>query len=307
MSRKILVIVASVLAVVVLVSLTPKDAFVEHLQQKTKCLLDSTPDAAVPDSGYTVGGIGDKVAVLTDTEYTPRLIPLILHYHAILGPDWPIVFFTSEETLNEHLRPELENGSAFWRSAVEAGRIQLRVIQPEFDLKSRDGVNVYLSRPWLWEELTPARHVLVFQTDAILCANARRRIDDFLEWDFIGAPLTQNLDDRYFNGGLSLRNRTMMLDILREGNSYEEESNSGEWPPGKGGEDVWFSHKMRLRGGNLPEHSIAMQFSCEYVWHINQEKAPLGYHKIHKAAGSKLGEVAGWCPEISLTAAGKLV
>lgn len=41
-------------------------------------------------------------------------------------------------------------------------------------------------------------------------------MEDFLQYDFIGAPIDPKLGfGEGFNGGLSLRNRSMMLDIVR--------------------------------------------------------------------------------------------
>ncbi len=178
----------------------------------------------------------------------------------------------------------------------------MRIIPDEFNLTSRDGVNVYLSRPWLWEQLAPAQHVLIFQADAILCANAHRSVDDFLEWDLIGAPMSES--GGWFNGGLSLRNRTMILDILKEGNNWEEETKSRVWT--WGGEDAWFSRKMDARRAHLPGPAEALQFAHEFEWNINKQKEPLGYHKVHKNAPNKLDEIAQWCPEIALAAPGLL-
>jgi hypothetical protein len=94
----------------------------------------------------------------------------------------------------------------------------------------------------------------------MICANSHQTADGFLEWDFIGAPLSGS--EAMFNGGLSLRNRTMILDILNEGNNWEEETASGAWT--LGGEDAWFSRKMQERGANLPswEGGKAVEFSC---------------------------------------------
>ena len=181
----------------------------------------------------------------------------------------------------------------------------MRTIPDEFDLAHRNGVNIYLSRPWLWEQLAPAQHVLIFQADSMICANSHHTADDFLEWDFIGAPLSGS--EPIFNGGLSLRNRTMMLDILNEGNNWEEETASGAWT--MGGEDVWFSRKMQERGANLPswDGGKALEFSCQFEWHMNGGKRePLGYHKVHKNVPGRLGEISKWCPEISLAEAGIL-
>ncbi|RFU27837.1 hypothetical protein B7463_g8493, partial [Scytalidium lignicola] len=297
-SKRVLIIALAVLALIYFFKLTSSDAF----QINPQTLLNTVSSDKNAASTNTHDLITNKVAVITDTQYSPRLVPLILHYHAVLGPDWPIVFYTSEETLEKHFNPESANTSAIWNRAVQDGSIQIRPVPAEFNLTSRDGVNIYLSRPWLWEQLAPAQHVLVFQTDAILCGNSYRTMDDFLEWDFIGAPIHDK--EHLYNGGLSLRNRTMLLDILNDGGNWEEETKSGKWT--MGGEDVWFSKRMDQRGAHLPSNSVGLTFACEYSWNFHGRMEPLGFHKVHKNAADKLEEIADWCPEIALAAPGKL-
>jgi hypothetical protein len=242
--------------------------------------------------------IKDKVAVISDTQYTPRMIPLIIHFQSVLGPDWPIVFYTSKQNRDQHFT----NQSAIWKRAVDLGSIQVRIIPDEFDISQRHGVNLWMSRPWFWEQLAPAKHVLIFQADAMICGNSVRTIDDFLQWDFIGAILSG--DSNLYNGGLSLRNRTMLLDILYDGNNWERETEDGTWT--MGGEDIWFSRKMDQRGARLPTGDQALEFSCEHRYHVDVQKQPFGYHKVHKYAGEKIGEISEWCPEIALAAPGTL-
>ena len=85
----------------------------------------------------------------------------------------------------------------------------------------------------------------------------------------------------------------------------------------EGGEDIWFSKKMDLRGANLPSADVAMMFAGEHSWHVKPsvkgeglakeyEKRPWGFHKVHVYAKDKLEEIAEWCPEISLAAKGRL-
>lgn len=256
---------------------------------------------AAPASGAFE--IKDKVALISDTQYSSRLVPLILHFHAVLGPEWPIVFYTSNETNAILTGNNGTRQAAIWDQAVSRGSIDVRIIPEEFNMTTRHGVNIYLSRPWLWEQLAPAKHVLVFQTDAMLCANAYESMDDFLEWDFIAAPL--HTKEKLFNGGLSLRNRTMMMEILANpANNWEDETAAGTWT--MGGEDIWFSRKMDRMGAHLPDFKKAVTFACQHDWHVSHSKTPLGYHKVHKNAGKRLGEIAEWCPEIALAAPGKL-
>lgn len=64
----------------------------------------------------------------------------------------------------------------------------------------------------------------------MLCANAARSVDDFLEYDFIGAPIDPQVG-RGYNGGLSMRRRSTILRVLEEF-QYVADPNAGE--------DQWF-------------------------------------------------------------------
>ncbi|SPJ78787.1 uncharacterized protein FTOL_07178 [Fusarium torulosum] len=250
--------------------------------------------------------IKEKVATITDTLFTPRLIPLILHYRAVLGPSWPIVFFTSQATFDKHFSPNASSISAAWRQAVADGSIETRIISSQFDLTSRKGVNSYLSNPWLWEQLAPAKHVLVFQADAILCANAQKAVDDYLEWDFIGAPL--NDTRQVFNGGLSLRNRPMTLDIIKNRDWWTDWNTKGAEYEGHG-EDYWMSVLMRERGARLPSVQEALTFSKQLPWHFKLPGDPIGYHRVHRQLRrdkKAIPRIQEWCPEIDLAGTGKL-
>lgn len=256
----------------------------------------SSPAVSQPTSGQ----IADRVAAITDTQYTPQLIPLLLHYNAVLGPEWPIVFFTTEALIDEHLvssDPEkAKKISGAFTKALAEKRIHLRIIPEQFNLTGREGVNVYLADRWMWEQLAPAKHVLVFQTDAILCANSPFLIDDYLQYDFVGAFIPP-VNSMLYNGGLSLRNRTLILEILDDGN---------KWKPHIEGEDVWFSKHMGKRKANLPTEDVARNFALQYPWNFNPNGRPIGYHKIHKNVPEQMDGIRKWCPEIQLTQMGTL-
>ncbi|EPS36552.1 hypothetical protein H072_9826 [Dactylellina haptotyla CBS 200.50] len=271
----------------------------EHFIQKNRWLMDAERSTAAAEMGESDGRIKDKVALITDTYFTDSHIPLILHFSHVLGPSWPIVYLTTKKVIDDHLHPQLKNGSAAWTRAVNEGRIELRIIPEDlpFKLDDRNGVNKYLSNAWIWDQLAPAKHVLLFQADAILCANAHKTVDDFLEYDMVGAPLVPS--GWIYNGGLSLRNRTMMLDIIKNHN-WEKEAVPGD------GEDVWFSRHIKRRGGHIPNNAVASEFACEHGWTIEVQKHPVGYHKVHKWAPNKIKEISVWCPEIGLARPGPL-
>lgn len=257
----------------------------------------SSDQTILPDNAT----IKDKVAMITDTLWTPRLLPLILHYHAVLGSSWPIVFFTSQEMYDEHLSPTANETSASWQDAVDSGAISVRMIDSRFTLTSREGVNDYLADAWLWEQLAPAKNVLVFQADSMICANSPVSADEFLQYGFVGATFSKT--QPLFNGGLSMRNRELLLDIIREDDwpAYKKSKTNGA------GEDLFFSRKSKARGANLPNYEAALRFAQTYPGkHLETGVKPLGYHKVHKVAPSWIPRIREWCPEIDLAAAGVL-
>lgn len=113
--------------------------------------------------------------------------------------------------------------------------------------------------------LSPAEHVFVFQPDSIFCANSPKTVNDFLEWDWIGAPWS-NTAHYDGNGGISLRRVSKVLAVLRR-----------QRRPYMDGalEDLWLTDQLKkLNGSHLPNATISKSFSVESVW----DDRPLGYH-----------------------------
>jgi hypothetical protein len=110
----------------------------------------------------------------------------------------------------------------------------------------RDDVSAFLTSPWIWTALSPSTHVLLFQADSIICANANVTIDDFTQYDFAGAPISTKLGkgDEGVNGGLSLRKRELMESIVRRWSWKEEKDNAPDPKvPNVAYEDQWFWKK----------------------------------------------------------------
>lgn len=166
-----------------------------------------------------------KAAVIIETRRSGQVIPLILHFAAVLGPDWPIVIYTSPENFGS-----FSTAHSLLR-LQKAGRIVVRALAEGVYFPNWDSVSGFLTSKWMWEDLAPAEHILIFQSDSVLCANSVRSVEDFFEWDLIGAPILPNFGIGY-NGGLSLRKRSSILRILDE----------WDWKEATGmrAEDQWF-------------------------------------------------------------------
>jgi len=234
--------------------------------------------------------IKKKVAAIIENRNLDQVLPLILHFSAVLGRDWPIFLFTSHTALPD---------SAPFKRLIDEHQISVRFLPPDLDFTNRLDVSGFLTRPWLWDQLEPAEHVLIFQADSILCSNSPLRVDDFLKYDFVGAPIHENYGEGY-NGGLSLRNRTMMLDIIHHENWRDQYDNAEDKSKQSTEfEDQWFYAKIKelpSRGepaANLPSKDVAMTFAVETIWYDK----PLGYHQVARWQADRMKEVETWCPE----------
>lgn len=122
-----------------------------------------------------------------------------------------------------------------------------------------------------WEKVK-GKKVLFFQTDSMLL---RHGIDEFLEYDYVGGPWLKPKDGVYVgNGGLSLRTKNKMIEILKK---HPNDSQNYE--------DIYFS--IHLNGKNVPTVDIAKKFSVEDTFYIN----PFGIHKPHKIPSNLLEEI----------------
>ncbi|KAL2059833.1 hypothetical protein VTL71DRAFT_9988 [Oculimacula yallundae] len=252
-------------------------------------------------------------AVIFDNRADPRLVPIILHFSAILGPGWPILLFTTStfRTVSKSFHRKINDGS-----------IQLRDLPSTLSFEKHTDVSRFMTTPWLWEQLAPAKHILFFQLDSILCSNSPFEIDDYLQYDFIGAPI-QNLAGwgLGFNGGLSLRNLDKTLQIVRN-NNWTAEVNASQQKgldgvpilstgtndinailPGHGNspriqyEDQWFFKKfMELPGAILPPLNVSKTFSVESMPY----DTPFGYHKPGDIVPQQKKHLDEYCPEYIL-------
>ena len=141
---------------------------------------------------------------------------------------------------------------------------------------------------WLYDNI-PTETFLVFQTDTLICPRYKHLINDFLKYDYVGAPWGPDMmkeiiniyggKDAVGNGGLSIRKKSKMLKILIKYSTYHK---SG-W---RLNEDVFFS----IYAKHKPTAEEAKNFSIESIYN---DKA-FGIHKAYKYVQ------LDWFPELKI-------
>lgn len=254
------------------------------------------PDAALKAKMKRNGLDVRKLAVTLEMTDRPQALPVLLHFMSVLDDDWTFRVYHSEAIAHRfdshHLRKHLESG-------------KLTLIPVNIKFPSHPSVSDFLGRRTFWDALVPSEHILMFQFDSIMCSQSKSRVEDFFEYDFVGAPVNERFWQTWaaefvMNGGFAYRKRSSLLRILEEYGELRDERNRKYLH-----EDQFFVDMLRLHGGKIPSLEVAKSFSVETV----PGSAPLGVHKaatylregVEDAAPEVLFELqTGWCPEMNM-------
>lgn len=243
-----------------------------------------------------------------DPSAVANFVPVVTHFRSMLGPSWEVVILTR--------RGWTVPASLALRNHLASGAIKVRFLPADFDhFPTHSSVSLFLTAPWLWMTFARVNRLLMFQTDSILCSRSARAVDDFLEWDFIGAPVNPAYMDalqgdnarpgtKGYNGGLCVRNPRLFLDISRQFN-FSADLHSGPAEPDLPNylrfEDHWFMYRLQempelLAEAKLPSADVAGKFSVETLYYDQ----PLGYHQPHRWQPDRYSEILDWCPEVGM-------
>jgi hypothetical protein len=231
-----------------------------------------------------------KVALLIENRPSPHLIPLLLHFTAVIPRDWRVNFMGSDESL------AWVKQSTAVQNQVDAGKMDLTHIPRNMSVAGTEQISVFLTNLWVYETLlAPAEWLLVFQTDSMLCGNTEQSLNDWLEYDWVGAPWSLR-DKGGGNGGLSLRKVSSIIEILKHQVRL----------PKSDPEDVWLSNRLSQRiGAKVANGTQENAFSGEMIW----SERPMGYHLggsgkiLHSGSWGtpeKREYIYQWCPEIKM-------
>ena len=196
-------------------------------------------------------------AVIVELRRHPHLSYVLRNVAYFLGESWGIHVFCGTD--NEMFVREIVHG---WGG--------VRITNLGKKDYTKEDYSRLLTSPMFWRGLD-AEYILIFQTDSIL---RRRGIEEFLQYDYVGAPWkSSDTPEVGGNGGLSLRRRSVMLSILESGP-----------PPGPGeAEDIYFCHRLREGAYNAAPKEVALRFSVEELYHPD----PLGTHIPRQLCNSR--------------------
>ncbi|KAI9746432.1 MAG: hypothetical protein M1818_000145 [Claussenomyces sp. TS43310] len=213
-----------------------------------------------------------KVALLIENRPNPVIAPLMLHFMSVVPPDWRFRFMGSIESVQSI------NQSLAIRNMVDIGKLDLTYIPSNMSTAGQEQISRFLTNLWIYETvLAPAEWLLMFQTDSMLCANSKQSINDWLEYDWVGAPWDPN-GPGGGNGGLSLRRVSAIVDVLRSQTRMENSQP----------EDVWLCERLLARpNARMANGSMEVTFSGE------MNSGPLEKVGVKKGSKDDHGHIKG--------------
>jgi len=201
----------------------------------------------------------NKHCVMIEPRCHSKLIPVIKNFMYLLQDHgWGLIIFHGTDN-ESYLQNELKD----WKNVH-----YVKMNVTNLNIKE---YNNMLTSTLFWETLEQVgcKHALIFQTDTLLL---KSNIDDFLIYDYVGAPWFI----KFFgvlevgNGGLSLRKVETMKMLLQK------------YPKIPINEDAWFAYMLLEEKKvnpqiNIPTLESAKQFAVETIFYED----PCGLHKPH--------------------------
>ncbi|KAL8838577.1 MAG: hypothetical protein Q9176_004974 [Flavoplaca citrina] len=268
----------------------------DTIQQKVQHHVSQLPSVKVhlrpPPPRYN----GTKVALLMEERPIKHLTPLLLHTIYILPPDWQLLYLGSAKSL-----AQVNQSKAIQHHQAD-GKLVLRNTPQNASYDAKEQRNRLLTDVAFYKEYLPkAEWLLMHHADSILCANSPHDLNDWLKYDWVGAPW-YNYGHWNGGGGLSLRRVSRIQQVLSFQSRQDDQDS----------EDKWLTDRIKvLPNVKLPNYEAEKKFAVEGVW----DEKPMGIH-VPSSNDVLLRDVwddperrkqmLEYCPEIKMIVAMKL-
>jgi Protein of unknown function (DUF5672) len=124
-----------------------------------------------------------KVALLIEGRPIPHLVPQLLHMISVVPPDWRFMFIGTNKSV-------ISVSRSFATQYQEAnGKLDLVVLPKPWSIESKEHVYRLLTDLNFYDQFLPnVEWLLKFESDSIMCARSDDSLNDWLHYDWAGAP-----------------------------------------------------------------------------------------------------------------------
>jgi len=234
-----------------------------------------------------------------------QIPPDLLRNDSYIFPIGSFVFegTKSSPILLAVMKSFLVNTPASWPMQIMAPQVVLDVVKSDHTLKrylhrliltpyedlvgrtvNGHVISGLLLTDQVWKQVRFDK-ILFFQHDTALCSTSPYSIMDFSHFNYIGAPWPAHHEATQIgNGGLSFRNRSLLLSTVSKGG-------------GSGPEDVWHGTAAAKADGPFPTVPDAQRFSSEMI--LTDSAGAHNYWAHHKLEVIK--QYTSVCPDVRIS------
>ena len=189
-----------------------------------------------------------------------------------LDDRWDIIIFHGNAN-KEYLKELIDKHLNTYKERI-------KMVHMKVDNLSYFDYNRILRCKKLYERI-PTEMFLVFQVDTLISDVYYNKIYDFMQYDYVGAPWPLYYPVLVGNGGLSLRRKSKMLEVI---DNLQVPENMNE--------DLFFTAYPNL---NKPSHEDAKDFSVECIYYDKS----FGVHQCWNfMSNEQMQEIAKHIPRI---------
>jgi len=165
---------------------------------------------------------------------------------------------------------------------------KVKLVMLEIEALNADYYNSLFLTEKFWELIVGRKKILVFQTDSVICHNSKYSLQEFLQFDYIGAwwhdrllPNGLILDGGV--GGFSIRDYDLSIESVRRFSSHN-------W---QGGEDDFFAFHIEFLGGKVAKKADCIKFCTQNEFLTESYSA----HQIQNLNSTDLEKFLIYCPD----------
>lgn len=145
-------------------------------------------------------------AIIVEPREHPALEFVLNNFLSNLSDEWNIIVFHGNKNI-EFLEKIIKNTLEKFINRISLVNLLVD------NLTIHDYNHLFMKSTILYDNI-PTETFLVFQTDTIIFEKHKHLINEFLKYDYVGAPIQQSENNWVGNGGLSLRKKSKMLEII---------------------------------------------------------------------------------------------
>lgn len=190
------------------------------------CILNNTPVSpqkmnTYPLPFHCVEKRSEYTAIIVEPRKHPALLFVLRNFiENLSSEEWSFVVLHGNqnkefiEQILEQLEAEGKTNRPFQPPSL---RTRIQTVNIGVDNLNRYEYSDLFFNPRFYDYYVPTEIFLIFQTDTMIIPENRHKINDYLAYDYVGAPWPPNneyVGTENGNGGLSLRRKSKMLELL---------------------------------------------------------------------------------------------